>query len=130
MKARGKEATEGHLAQFNSHSGHAPKLDISRKLRHELLEKGPSDDARELAQTALTPLRKCLADRPSLALPCEFADHAVDRLDGIGRVDCLADRRREFEHGRDVRPLQSPLLCGDKRAKPNWSRSARFVGSS
>ena len=45
-----------------------------------------------------------------LAVPRELANHAVHGLDGIGRIDRPADRRRELEHSRDVRPLQTPLL--------------------
>lgn len=35
-----------------------------------------------------------------LAIPRELANHAGSRLDGIGHVDCIADRR----------PLQTPLF--------------------
>ena len=45
------------------HSGHALELDILRKLRRERFKKDAAGDARQFAQIALTPPRKCLADR-------------------------------------------------------------------
>ena len=55
-------ATSYEARKLASHSGHARKLDILRRLQREYPNKGAAGDARGLAQIA-PPLRLCLADR-------------------------------------------------------------------
>src|SRR5688572_33088 len=48
--------------------------------------------------------------RVDLAVPRELANHAVDALDRISRVNRLANRRRVVEQRDDVGPLAAPRL--------------------
>ena len=48
--------------------------------------------------------------REDLALPRGFSDHAVKRLDGIDRIDRLAERGRIVVQGDQVRPVVFPAL--------------------
>lgn len=63
-----------------------------------------------------------------LAVPRELANHAVDRLNRIGRVDRLADRRRVVEQRDQVVPLQTPLLDNRRILRPpHFSETFQFL---
>jgi len=67
-----------------------------------------------LADRHVNPLQGRLLAGVNLAVLGELANHAVDRFDGVGRVNRLADRGRKIEQRDDVGPLGTPLL-GNRR---------------
>ena len=69
---------------------------------------------RRLANRHVNQLQGRVLVGVNLPIPRELANHAVDRLDRVGRVDRLADRRRIVEQRDDVRPLHPPHLA-DRR---------------
>jgi len=73
-------------------------------------------------------LYRGLVMREHLAVLHSLADHTVQRLDGIGGVDLLADVIRIIKQRNQVRPVTMPALADDRVfLVPDCSKGRQFL---